>query len=117
MTCEFNQTLTYSTLFVHNYLTFARVAEVAVETRLIPNRTILAGQTFRLLCNMDVMGYSITWSLRGMVIRKSTTSDRELTFTVSDANHENEGRYQCIASSGYCAVNTSIFVNIEGTRS
>lgn len=90
------------------------LSDVKVATYVIPRRTIVSGENFRLRCAVEVMGFSITWVRERVVIGKSTTRGRHLTVTIPDANQYDEGEYKCIAQRGNCTVTSSLFLNVEG---
>lgn len=94
-----------------------RLSEVAVRTKLIPNRPIAVGETFSLLCIVEMKGYSIRWVREGIVIGESTKGGRKLMVTVSNVVEEGGGPYQCIVHSGTCSVNASLLVSVGGSHS
>lgn len=89
------------------------LTEVSVKTSLVPNRTIVAGENFKLRCAVGVFGYTMKWMRNGATI--GVTTSMAFDFLVARADETDEGDFTCIVQSGGCTARSTIVVNIEGT--
>lgn len=81
---------------------------MSVDARLIPNRTILVGESFVLECSITIVAV-IQWLHKGASLGKVETTNN--TVVIRSASQQHEGVYSC---SLHGLIERQIYVTVEG---
>lgn len=92
---------------------YSLLAEASLQASLIPNRTIIAGESFRLRCTVSTEGYTMKLVWNGKTVGQTTNTYLEKF--VASAEETGDGPFACITQRGDCSASSSVFVSIEGT--
>lgn len=84
--------------------------DVSVEAQLIPNRTVLVGESFSLQCTVDIHSV-VQWLQNGTNLRRVESTNN--TVVVKNASLQHRGVYSCSVQG---MIRKQIIVTVEGEK-